>query len=152
MEDEKYDGYYAIVTNVYDEGVYKGKFDDDAIINIYRGLWKIEENFRISKSDLEFRPVYLSIDEHIHAHFLICFIALVVIRLIQKRTDYRHSSAELIKAMNNISCSYEGENLFLFDHRNDVIDDLGESFGFDFAKQRLTRSEIKKRLGKAKIV
>ena len=152
LEDEKYDGYYSIVTNVYDEEVNKGKFDDDAIIGIYRGLWKIEDNFRVSKSDLKLRPIYLTREERIHSHFLICFIALVVTRLIQKRTRNRHSAAELIKAMNDISCSYEGENLFLFDHRSDVIDDLGETFGIDFTQQRLTRSEIKKRLGAAKKV
>jgi len=149
-EDEKYDGYYCVVTNVFDEGKNKGKFDDDKIIEIYRGLWKIEDSFRVTKEELETRPVHLSREERIHAHFLTCFISLVVMRLIQKHTNYKHSPAKLIEAMNDISCSDTGDNLFLFDCRNDVIDDLGRAFDIDFSKQWLTRKEIKINLGNVK--
>ena len=151
LEDEKYDGYYAIVTNVFNEGKHYGKFDDDAIIEIYHGLWRIEDNFRISKSDLEARPIYLSREERINAHFLICFICLVIIRLIQKRTDYQYSPAKLIEAMNNISCSNETENLYLFDYRSDISDKLGEAFDLNLANERLSRAQIKINLGNAKI-
>ena len=150
IEDEKYDGYYAIVTNVFNEGKHFGKFDDDAIIDIYHGLWRIEDNFRISKSDLEARPIYLSREEHINAHFLICFICMVIIQLIRKRTDYQYSSAKLIEAMNNISCSNEESNLYLFDYRNSITDHLGKAFNMDFTRKRLTRSEIKNLLSEAK--
>jgi transposase len=149
-EDEKYDGYYAIVTNVFNEGKNEGKFDDDEIINIYRGLWRIEDSFRVTKEELETRPIYLSREERIRSHFLICFISLVIVRLIQKGVGYKHSPAKLIDAMNSISCSHESENLFLFDYRSDVSDDLGEAFGFDFSKKRFTRKEIKINLGDAK--
>ena len=70
-EEEKYDGYYAIVTSEWKES-------DDRIIEIYRGLWKIEESFKIAKSDLEARPVYVSREDRIQSHFLICFISLVI--------------------------------------------------------------------------
>lgn len=83
--EEKYDGYYAIVTSEY-------KKSDNEIIEIYRGLWKIEETFKVTKSDLETRPVYLSRDDHIQAHFLICFIALVMVRILELRLDNRFSS------------------------------------------------------------
>jgi len=149
-EDEKFDGYYAIVTNVFDEGENKGKYGDDKIIGIYRGLWQIEDTFKISKSGLRARPVYLSREDRIKAHFLICFITLVIIRLIEKHTGYKHSPEKLIQAMNDISCTHEGENLYIFDHRDDVTDDLGDAFGIDFTKLRLTRKEIKKNLGEAK--
>ena len=150
IEEEKYDGYYSIVTNLFDERENKGKYGDDQIIDIYRGLWRIEDSFRITKSDLEARPVYVSREDRIKAHFLICYIALVIMRLIQKHTDYKHSPEELAKAMNEISCSCEGGNLFLFDHRCDISDDLGEAFGIDFTLLRLTRAEIKKNLGNVK--
>ena len=150
QEEEQYDGYYAIVTNVFNEGEDPTKFDDDAIIGMYRGLWKIEDCFRISKSDLETRPVYLSREDRIEAHFLLCFIALVVMRLIQKRVHNRFSAERLVEAMNKISCSLEEENWFLFDHRCDVTDALGEVFELDFTKKRMTRSDIKKALGTAK--
>jgi len=149
-EDEKYDGYYAIVTNLFDEEKNKGKYDDEKIIDIYRGLWRIEDSFRVTKSDLEARPIYLGRKDRIKAHFLICFIALVIVRLIQKKTSYAHSPTSLIDAMNNISCTHESENLFLFDFRSQISDDLGIAFDIDFKKQRLTRAEIKNFLGAVK--
>jgi len=150
QEDEKYDGYYCIVTNLFDEFKNKGKFDDGKIIDIYRGLWKIEDSFRITKSEFETRPIYLSREDRINAHFLTCFISLVILRLIQKQTKHKHSPEKLIEAINNISCTDTGENLFLFDYRSDVTDDLGKAFDFDFSRQWLTRKEIKNNLANAK--
>jgi len=149
-EEEKYDGYYAIVTNIFDEGKNKGKFPDEKIIEIYRGLWRIEDSFKITKEELEARPVHLTREERIRAHFLTCYLSLVIIRLLQKEMGYRYSPALLIEAMNSISCSNEAENLFLFDCRSDITDDLGQTFGVDFTKLRMTRKEIKKNLSKVK--
>jgi transposase len=150
MEEEKYDGYYAIVTNVFDEGTDKGKFDDGKIIDLYRGLWRVEDSFRVTKSDIDARPAFVSREDRIKAHFLICFISLVILRLMQKKTGYEHSPAKLIDAINRISCSHEGGNLYLFDYRSKVTDDLGRAFGIDFTKQRLSRAEIKKNIGASK--
>jgi len=150
-EEEKYDGYYAIVTNLFEEGKDKAKFTDEKIIDIYRDLWKIEDSFKITKKELETRPVYLSREDRIRAHFLTCYIALVVIRLIQKEMDYEYSPAVLIEAMNSISCSNEANNIFLFDYRSDVTDKLGKVFGLDFTRKRMTRKEIKKNISKVKI-
>lgn len=149
MEDEKYDGYYCIVTNLFDEDG-SGKFSDDKIIDMYRGLWRIEDNFRVTKSELDTRPIYVSREERIHAHFLVCYIALVILRLIQKRLGGAFSTETIINAMKNITCSPEAKNLYLFDYRTDVTDAIGEAMGFDFTKKRLSRSEIKKFLGEAK--
>jgi len=150
IEEEKYDGYYAIVTNVFDEGKNKGKFSDDKIIDIYRGLWRLEDAFRITKHDFETRPIYLSRDDRIRGHFLTCYIALVIMRLLQKSVGFRHSPSKLIEAMNNISCVNECENMYLFDYRSSVSDDLGQSLGIDFKRKRLTLGDIKKYLGDAK--
>ena len=150
-EEEKYDGYYAIVTNVFDEGKDKGKFDDGKIIDIYRGLWRIEDSFSVTKGELDARPVFVSRKDRIRAHFLTCYISLVIVRLIQKRTGHEYSPEELIEAMNGISCSHEGGNLYLFDYRSDTSDALGAAFGIDFTMQRLTRAEIKKNIGAVKI-
>jgi hypothetical protein len=149
-EEEKYDGYYAIVTNLFDEGKDKGKYGDGKIIDIYRGLWRVEDSFRVTKGELEARPIFLSREDRIKAHFLICFISLVIVRLMQKKTGHAHSPEDLIEALNNISCSHEGGNLFLFDYRSDVSDDLGNAFGIDFTRQRLTRADVKKNIGAAK--
>ena len=159
-DDEKFDGYYCIVTNLFDEDKGKNKrkdkrennwkFSDDKVIDIYRGLWQIEDSFRVTKSELNARPVFVSREDHIKAHFLICYIALVIIRLIQKRTNHKHTPEDLIEAMNNISCTHESENLFIFDYRSDITDSIGDAFGIDFTMQRLTRKEIKKNIGDAK--
>jgi len=149
-EEEKYDGYYCIVTNVFDEGEDKGKFSDAQIIDLYRGLWRIEDSFGVTKDELESRPVFLSNPERIKAHFLICYIALVIVRLIQKRTEFKHTPEKLIDAMNSLSCSHWGGNLFMFDCRSDAIDNLGTAFGVDFGMQWLTRAEIKKNIGAVK--
>ena len=78
-EEERYDGYYAVVSNL----------DDDVcdIININRNRWKIEECFRIMKTEFKSRPAYVTLDEHIKAHFLTCFLALVVYRYLEKKLD-----------------------------------------------------------------
>jgi len=151
VEEEKYDGYYAIVTNLFDEGKNNGKYDDGKIIDIYRGLWRIEDSFKVTKSDLDARPIHLSRADRIKAHFLTCFISLVIIRLIQKKTGYAYSPEKLIETMDAISCSHEGGNLYLFDYQSEVADVLGRAFGVDFSMLRLTRAEIKKNIGAVKI-
>ena len=71
-------------------------------------------------------------------------------RLIQKRTVFKHSPEKLIEVMNYISCSHEGGNLYLFDYRSDVADNLAKAFDVDFSMMRLTREEIKKNIGAVK--
>ena len=142
-EDEKFDGYYAIVTSE----LYMA---DSQVKDIYRGLWEIEETFKITKSDLSARPVFVRNYDHIEAHFLICFIALTIIRLIQKRTGKEYSAAQIIECLNKIECINEHENIYLFGYRSDISDSLGKTFGVDFTRKRLKLSDIKKLLGDVK--
>ena len=76
QEDAKWDGYYAVITD-------KTELTTEEVMNIYMGQWKIEESFRILKTDLEARPVYVWKDEHIKGHFVMCYLALCIIRYIQ---------------------------------------------------------------------
>jgi len=142
-EEEKFDGYYAIVTS-------ELYMPDDEIIETYRGLWEIEECFRITKGTLEARPVYLSRIERIHAHFLTCFIALVIMRLIQKLTDRKYSSDKIIGCLNQISCSDEQDNIYLFDYRSEISEAIGKALGIDFNKKRLRLGDIKHILAESK--
>ena len=142
-EEEKYDGYYAIVTS-------ELKMSDGEIIDTYRGLWEIEETFRVTKGTLETRPVYVSRKDRINAHFLTCFIALVIIRLIQKKTDRQYSVERIIECLNNIACSYEQDNLYLFDYRSKLSDTIGNVLGIDFTRKRLRLAEIKNILANCK--
>lgn len=143
-EEEKYDGYYSIVTSELNMPV-------SEIISTYQGLWEIEETFKISKGDLAARPVYVSEYSHINAHFLTCFIALCILRLIQQRTGNNYSAKRIIQCLNNIQCSNEDENIYLFNYRSKLSDELGQAFGIDFTKKRLYLQEIKKVLGSVKI-
>jgi transposase len=136
IEDAKYDGYYCVITSELDMPAQR-------VIEIYRGLSDIEDNFKVSKSNLEIRPVYVSRDERINAHILTCFISLVITRLIQKKTGHCFTPEQIITNLNNISCSLEEENIYLFDCRNSITDAIGLTFGIDFTKRRLPLNKIK---------
>ena len=92
------------------------------VIGIYRGLSDIEDNFKVSKSDLDIQPVYVSREDRINAHVLTCFISLVILRLIQKKTDYKFTPEQIITCLNNVSCSLEHTNLYMFDYRSEISD------------------------------
>ena len=142
-EDAKYDGYYCIITS-------ELEMPDQRVIEIYRGLSDIEDNFKVSKSDLDIRPVYVSREDRINAHVLTCFISLVILRLIQKKTDYKFTPEQIITCLNKISCSIEHTNLYLFDYRSNISNCIGEAFGIDFTNKRLRLNEIKNILALSK--
>ena len=142
-EEEKFDGYYAIVTSEYKES-------DEKIIEIYRGLWKIEECFKVTKSDFESRPVYLSLEEHIDAHFLTCFISLVIARILEHRLKGKHSIPTMLESLGKASCSHIQENYYLFDFYNDVLADISSDLNIDFSKKYMKLGEIKKTIGEVK--
>jgi hypothetical protein len=142
-EQEKYDGYYSIVTS-------ELHMSAPEIIETYRGLWEIEETFKITKSDLEARPVHVWKHEHINAHFLSCFIALTILRLIQKVLDREFSAARIVECLNKIECMNEHENIYLFGYRSEISNRISKVFGLDFSKKRLRLADIKKILGDVK--
>jgi len=142
-EEEKYDGYYSIVTS-------ELHMSDSEIVEKYRGLWEIEETFKVTKSDLEARPIYVSDRTHINGHFLTCFIALKIIRVIQKIMGRKYSAEKIIECLNKIECVNEQENLYLFGYRSEISEELGTTFGIDFTKKRLRLAEIKNILGGVK--
>lgn len=145
--EEALDGYYAIITSEYKE-------TDDHIIDIYRGLWRIEESFRVTKSDLEARPVFVSKEEHIHAHFLTCFIALTIARIIERKLSHKYSIGRILESLNKSECTHMKQNYYLFDYFDEVLKDIGNIFRIDYSKRVRSLGEIKKispLLKKAKI-
>jgi len=142
-EEEKYDGYYAIVTSELD-------MEDDKVVEIYRGLWKIEESFKITKSDLETRPVYLSSRDHIDAYFLICFVALVLARILEKKLDRKYSVTAILESLNKCSCSLLEQNLYMFDYYDEILCAIGKELEVDFSKKYRSVKEIKKIIGDSK--
>lgn len=142
-EEEALDGYYAIVTSEHEE-------TDDRIIEMYRGLWKIEESFKVTKSDLESRPVYVSREEHIQAHFLTCFIALVIARILEMKMGNRYNIPQLLESLKKSGCTHLKANYYLFDYYDEVLEDIGNKFSIDFYKRVRSIGEIKKVLANAK--
>ena len=142
-EEEKFDGYYAIVTSEWQK-------TDEEIIDIYRGLWQIEEAFKVTKSDLRTRPVYLSREDHIEAHFLICFVALVIARLLVLQLGNKFSIPKIVESLNRASGSRLEENWFVFNHTDEVTRAVGNMLDVDLNRKYLKLGEIKKILGATK--
>ena len=136
-EEEKYDGYYSIVTS-------EKHLSDMEIRDIYKGLWEIEESFKIIKSEFKARPVYVKKDEHVEAHFLVCFVALVIMRALEQMLQKKHTVKQIRHSLINYSCSYLEQNYYLFDYRDDVIRSFESTFNFDLSKKVMSLSEIKK--------
>ena len=104
----------------------------------------------VKNDTIEARPVYVSRKDRIGAHFLTCFIALVIIRLIDKKTGRKYSAEKIISCLNSISCSNEQDNLYLFDYRSKISDAIGSALGIDFTRKRLYLAEIKNILAESK--
>ena len=136
-EEEKYDGYYSIVTS-------EKNLTDKEIRDIYKGLWKIEESFKITKSNLETRPVFVWTKEHIEAHFLTCFISLIILRLIEYKTNRKYSTSSIIDSLKKYNSNNLEHDIYLQNFTNDIIKDLSDIYNIDLSRKYLTLSEIKK--------
>lgn len=136
-KEEAFDGFYAVCTNLED--------DASDIIKVNKRRWEIEECFRIMKSEFKARPVYLSRDDRIEAHFTTCFIALIIYRLLEKRLNEKFTCVEIIKALKDMNFyEVKGEGYLPTYTRTDFTDDLHEAFGFRTDYQIVNTSQIKK--------
>lgn len=142
-EEELLDGYYVLVTSEMDE-------PDDKIIDMYRELWKIEESFKLTKSELEARPVYVWTHEHIEAHFLTCFVALTLTRILEMKLENKYSSGRIIESLTKSECSLLQQNYYHFDYYDEVLKDIGKVTGIDFSKRIRTLGDIKQELADTK--
>lgn len=124
-DDERFDGFYAACTNL-DE-------DIDTLMKVMKGRWEIEECFRIMKTDFEARPVYLSREDRIKAHFLTCFLALLLYRILENRIQQKCKSATLSKILNtlqNMNVVLRRDMYIPSYTRNDITDILHDISGF----------------------
>jgi len=142
-EEAKYDGLYAVCTNLED--------DVNEIININKRRWEIEESFRIMKSEFNARPIYLSREDRIHAHFLICFLSLVIYRYLEKKLNGEYTTSEIIETLRIYNLKNENDfgysPLYI---RNTIIDKLHEIFKFNTAFEIITNKKIKKIINDSK--
>jgi transposase len=137
-EQEAYDGYYSIVTS-------EKKLSDKQIRDIYKGLWEIEESFKIIKSEFKARPVFLQRQDHIEAHFLICFVALVIFRLLEIKLDKKFTVKEIRNALININCTYLDQNIYaIIDRISDCSKELCKVYNVNLDDKYIKLQKIKK--------
>ena len=144
IEEEKFfDGYYGVCTNLED--------DVSEIIKTNHRRWEIEECFRIMKSEFKARPVYLSNDDRIEAHFITCFISLIIYRLLEKRLKEKFTCHEIISQLKELNFKeVKGEGYEPLYMRTDLTDALHEVFGFHTDYQIVTASMMRKIFSKTK--
>lgn len=136
-DEEKYDGFYGVATNLEDT--------PDEIIKINKNRWQIEECFRIMKHEFKSRPVYLKTNKRIEAHFTTCFVALMLYRLLEKKLDYQYTCTEIISTLRGMNFLNLKENGYIPTYTRDILtDSLHEKFGFRTDYEVVTEKQMKK--------
>ena len=136
-KEEAFDGFYGVCTNLED--------DAPQIIKVNHRRWEIEECFRIMKSEFKARPVYLSREDRIQAHFTTCFISLIIYRLLEKKLGGKYTCSEIICGLRDMNFfEVKGDGYIPTYTRTDFTDALHEAFGFRTDYQIVNTKEIKK--------
>lgn len=136
-EESRYDGLYAVCTDLLDDEV-------GDILKVSEGRWQIEECFRIMKTDFSARPVYLQDENRIKAHFLICFMALTIYRFLEKKLDSKYTCEELLDTLKEMNFVEVQEQGFIPAYKREPITDaLHEACGFRTDYQFITKSKMK---------
>ena len=136
-QEEQYDGYYALTTNLIG--------DITEILKIVKGRWEIEESFRIMKSDFLARPVNLSREDRIKAHFMTCFISLFIYRLLEKKLDNKYTSSQVLDTLRKMTMlEQKGLGFEPEYERTNITDDLHDLFSFNTDMEIVNYKKMKK--------
>lgn len=136
-QEAQYDGLYAVCTDLLDDEV-------GDILKVSEGRWQIEECFRIMKTDFSARPVYLQDENRIKAHFLICFLALMIYRFLEKKLDSKYTCENLLNTLKTMNFVEVQEQGFIPTYKREPITDaLHEVCGFRTDYQFITKSKMK---------
>ena len=135
-EESILDGLYAVCTNLEDDVM--------DIIAINKRRWEIEESFRIMKTEFKARPVYLSREDRIKAHFTTCFLALVIYRYLEKALKEKYTVSQIVDTLRNMTCTKKDNDLIPTYKRTNLTDSLHETFDFRTDYEILTEKNIKK--------
>ena len=136
-EEAKYDGLYAVCTNLED--------NVSEIIKVNHRRWEIEESFRIMKTEFNARPVFHSNEDAIKAHFLICFLSLTIYRYLEKKIGEKYTVGEIIDTLKEMNLKKENEYAYSPNYiRTDLTDDLHEKFGFRTDYEAIEEKNLKK--------
>lgn len=139
QEDALYDGYYSIVTS-------ELHMTDLELGEVYRGLARIEETFKVSKTELESRPVYVWTNEHIDAHFSTCFTALVLIRLLQAKLGNQYPVGKLLDSLRDYTCTRVDVNIHQFLHYDEILAACEKAFGIELNNKFRTQLQVRRML------
>ncbi len=136
-EEARYDGLYAVCTDLFDDA-------PEDILKVSEGRWQIEACFRIMKTDFSARPVYLHRNERINAHFLICFLSLLVYRLLEQSLEKDYTCEEILRTLRNFEfADIEGQGFMPLYEKTKLTDFLHEACGFRTDYQFITKSKMK---------
>lgn len=136
-KEARYDGFYGLCTNL--EG------DTGQILKVVKGRWEIEENFSIMKGELAARPVHLSREDRIKAHFLTCFLGLLTYRILERKLDEKYTCSQIIGALRGMDViEYEGHGWIPAYDRTELTDLLHEVYGFRTDTEIIDTKTMKK--------
>lgn len=138
-EEEKYDGYYSIVTS-------ELHMKDEEMRSVYRGLSKIEDSFKITKTFFESRPVYVRTNGHIDAHFATCFLALVLERLLEHKIDHKYPTGKIVDSLKKYNCTHLDTNNWQFTYYDEVLEACGEALDMNLKNKYRSQQEIQRLL------
>lgn len=136
-EEAKYDGYYSIVTS-------ELNMSDFEMRDVYHGLSKIEETFKISKTEFSSRPIFVRTNEHIDAHFATCFTSLVLIRLLQAKLGNRYPASKIIESLKKYCCVPLDANNYKFTYFDEILKTCGNAFDLELDNRYRTRQQIQR--------
>ena len=136
-EEAKYDGLYAVCTNLED--------NVEDIIKVNHRRWEIEESFRIMKTEFNARPVFHTNEDAIKAHFLICFLSLTIYRYLEKELDEKYTVGDIIDTLKDMNLKLDSPDVFSPNYiRTDLTDDLHDKFGFRTDYEVIREKNLKK--------
>jgi len=139
QEEQQYDGYYSIVTS-------ELNMSDWEMREVYRGLARIEDTFKVSKTYFHSRPIFVRTNQHIDAHFATCFMALVLLRLLEVKLENKHSTSQILEALRNYNCTKIDMNMWQFTFYDEVIAACSKAFGLELNKQYRSQQEVQRLL------
>lgn len=144
--EEQYDGFYAMCTNLeeYTDKLGKTHHTIKDLLNINRARWEIEESFRIMKTQMKARPVYLQNDKAIKAHFALCFVSLFVYRVLEHRLGPPYTTDQIINTLRQMNALHiQSEGFIPTYTRTELTDKMFDISGFRLDNEIIMLKKVK---------
>ncbi len=138
-EESQYDGYYSIVTS-------ELNMSNLEMREVYRGLARIEDTFKVTKTYFQSRPIFVRTNEHIDAHFATCFMALVLLRLLEVKLENKYPVKQILDSLRNYNCTRIDTNMWQFTFYNEITAACANAFNMELNKQYRSQQEIQRLL------